>query len=689
VTLELDETVRDYFHRDFDPETIAWVFDREALDSLAGSLYTADRVVMDLENTGLAEHAWLGGPLNGGYPARIVLASLTVPQPDDAGDPTTWVVPLSHPESPWSGRWRRIMREIAVNLVEADKPLENHNLKYDGRWVFAHTGIDLTHLYAWDTQMSSHAQDENRSNKLKDVVPATFGVERWDDHDLTTPGAAEKVPLFELGTYAARDTYWAWRLGEHDRNTMMIDGEHEQPETPEEIEVARLGRLMGWCSVPTVATLGAIEQRGMVLDTDWVHRELKEREDGYRAAFEQLAPRYTKRRDGTPLDPGDASFAPTSLWFRAWTEAAVDAGDLQVAALTPNGKPQWSKSVLKRQARRGSPVAQLLLDYRGDAKKAEFLHAWLNSVTQNGTVHTTYNAGSVVTGRLSSSDPNLQQVTQVLKMAYVPRPGYVFADLDYSQIEMRAAAHISGCISMLEAFRRGDDLHRMLAQRIVQNREDHRASDERRERRLIMLEDVTAEERQGGKSANFGLLYGLGPYGFREYAEDVYDVVMTLEEATAAHRAFFEMWEGIADWHARTVHRLHQTGQVVSPLGRVRRLPGVWDANEKLVQYCERAAINSPVQGFASDLMQMAAASIEGNLPGHDAVKGVRLVGTVHDSILAEVPEDTWQESALACRERMLGVADVIKKLDCNLAVPLAADVKVGTRWGLSDVGSL
>jgi DNA polymerase-1 len=663
-----------FFKRDFDPATMAWVLDRSALDMLIEAISTASEVIIDLENTGLAEHAWLNGPLNGGYPARIVLASLTIPQADDAGDPTTWVVPLSHPDSPWLGRWRRVMREIAVALAQARVALWNHNLKYDARWIYAHAGVDLTPLIMWDTQIASHLLEENRSNKLKDVVPATFGVTRWDDHDLTTPGAAERVPMFDLGAYAARDTYWVWRLGTYHRQLMYLDGTQDDPETSEDVEVARLGRLATWCAMPTVATLGVIEQRGMLLDTDWVSSELTMHTHEASELYEELAQMYTVRSDGSRLDPADASFAPTSHYFRDWAQAAVDAGDLQVAELTPSGKARWSKGVLKRQARKGSGVAQALLDYRGHTKKCEFLSSWLNCVTPQGTVHTTYNAGSVVTGRLSSSDPNLQQVTAVLKPAYIPRPGYVFADLDYSQIEMRGAAFIADCQPMKEAFRRGDDLHRMLAQVI---------------NGLPNLSDVTPEQRQGAKAGNFGLLYGLGPYGFMFYAEDVYDVVMTLEEATVAHRAFFELWEGIAEWHAKTVHRVHQTGQITSPIGRVRRLPGVWDANEKMVQYSERAAINSPVQGFASDLMQMAAASIEGNLPGHDRVPNVRLVGTVHDSILAEVPQDTWEESARACQDRMVGVVDVLKRLDCSFDIPLVADVKVGTRWGLKDVGEL
>lgn len=648
----------------FDPETVTWVLDEESLEHLCGALASTTEVFVDLETTGLDEHATREGPTNGGIAARVVLASFTLPQEGDAGDPTTWVLPLSHPESPFSGKWRRVLRRTCVTIRDNDRSVSNQNMKFDSRWIKAACGVDLSHLILWDTQISSHLLDENASTKLKERAPATFEVRRWDDFDLTYPGAAEQVPMFDLGIYAARDTYWTWRLAQNHRSRMFLLDDGDEPQGPDEVEDARLGRLAVWVAMPTVATLTAAEQRGMCLDTEWVKRELAEHD----WARDGLETRLVKRYPW--LEQENVSFAATSNWFRAWADAAVAAGDLTVAELTPSGKPRWSKGVLTRQARTGSQAAKDLLDYRGHTKKAEYLRSWLNYVTPEGRIHTTYHAGRVVTGRLSSSDPNMQQVTAALKGAFVPSPGYYFADFDYSQIEMRVAAHVSRCQPMIEAFRHGEDLHRLLASRITGK----------------PPEEITAEERQKGKSANFGLLYGMGPYGFREYAEDVYGVVLSLEEAVVIHRAFFEMWDGIADWHAQAVHRARQTGQVVSPIGRVRRVPDIWDGNESVAGYAERAAINSPVQGFASDLMQMAAARIEGTLPGSPGVGGARIVGTVHDSVLVEVPQEGWKQTVDECRELMTDLNDLLERLGCELDVPLAADVKVGTRWGLDDV---
>jgi len=653
---------------DFDPQTVTWVLNRQDLDHLIEAIGMADEVVCDLETTGLDEHAVAGGKTNGGYPARIVLAAFTLPtNVTREGTPTTWVLPLSHPASPWIGRWRRITREVMLAVRDNNKPLLNANVKFDCRWIKAHAGVDLSRQIVWDTMISSHLLDENHSTRLKTRAAHTFGIPPWDDFDLSAPGAAERVPLGDLGMYAARDTYWTWRLAELHREQMFLAPDlDEGPVGADEVEDARLGRLATWCAIPTTATLTAIEQRGMCLDTDWVHTQLGE----HKAAVKRLTGELVQRYELS----GEPSFAPTSLWFAEWTRRAVKAGDLRIAEMTPTGKPRWSKGVLVRQARRGSDVALDLLALRGHTKKVEYLRSWLGYVSPEGLIHATYNAGRVVTGRLSADSPNMQQVTAELKPAFVPSPGHVFVDLDYSQIELRVAAFISRCVPMLDAFRRGDDLHRLLAQQITGKANPA---------------DVNAGERQAGKSANFGLLYGMSAYGFQMYAETVYGVSFTEAEAVKIRATFFSTWEGILDWHLRCVRLVHRDGQMISPIGRVRRLPSIWDGNAKVVSYAERSAINSPVQGFASDLMQMAAASIEGTLPGVQPVKDARIVATVHDDIVVEVPEDDWESRARACQHRMLTIGDHLVRLDCKLDVPLAVEAKVGTRWGLSDVGVL
>lgn len=906
------------------PGPTSWVLADRDVENLLEQVIASQEVVIDLETTGLIEHATTGGSLNGGVAGRVALAALTLPMPDESGEwdgiePTTYIWPLSHRDSPFLGTWRPQLTRLCQVILEHEKPLNNQNMKFDARWLYAMTGVDLSHLIVWDTEVSSSLLDETRSRKLKERAPETFDVPRWDDDmDFTKPGAAERADLMLLGEYGARDTYWTWRLAQNHREQMYLIPSQEPPYSGDDVRHARLGQIATWVSMPTVASMTAVEQRGFMLDTEWTKQRLDEEETTARDLLADMASRFNI--EGTP------STAPTSHWFGAWTQAAVDEDQLRVIEITPNGKPSWSKRSLRKQAAQGNELAQLVLDQRGATKRAEYLRSWLGRQVAAGSIHAKYNIGSVATGRLSSSEPNMQQVTSSLKPAFIPRPGYLIAELDYclegsmrvltsdlrwvaadqlkvgekvigfpekvgkgagrthtyeeaevtslrtirrpsvilimedgrqlrcsaehrwlsfgqgkghprrwveaqhlqpgdiiptltepweepdpvdaaylrgfldgegwvsqtvtgwgqlpgavrdevvaaserlgiswrqsnhlnsgveqhivttmseslrilgmirphrllpkarqvwegrqtygkyntgarvaqvipageqnviavgtstktmvvegflshnSQIELRVAAFISRSQPMIEAYQRGDDLHRIIAANTVNMRLKAEGAP------LITPADVTGEQRQGGKASNFGLLYGQEPYGFRLYAEDVYGVVMTEHEAVQAHTAFFDTWTGLREWHLDVMRRVRRDGYIVSPLGRIRRLPGIWDGYDKTVRHAENAAINSPVQGMASDMMQMSIASILGYLPGSQKVSGAHPIATVHDSIVLEVRESDWQSIVEEAKERMQTVDRYLSKLDVDFDVPLQADATVGTRWGLGDV---
>lgn len=669
---------------DFNPtRDLSLVMDARRLRELLADLADPElqTVVLDLETTGLAPRSYRGGPLNGGVAAAVVLAAITLPPVEGSIHPRTYAIPLYHPHSPWQGRWRGVLKKIMCTIRgNTWVGLVNHNVKFDAGYVYATTGVDVSAKIVWDTAVAGHLQDENRSNRLKDLVPTIFGVPRWDDVDLTYPGAALDAVLVDLALYAARDTYWTYRLYRHQVAELYQDPDAdpgEGPETSDEIVSARLGSLATWCAMPTASSLTAIEQRGMRLDLEWVRERIETEEltrDGAYAALVAMYAEVAHPETGTTLDADDASFAPTSIWFQRWADLAVLAGDLRVERLTPGGKAQWSKAVLGRQAAAGSVAAEQLLTYRGAVKRLEYLRSWLDYRSPvTSRVHPRYNLGSVVTGRLSSSEPNAQQITSALKPAFVPGPGRVIIEADYSQIELRVAAYISRCAPMLDAFRRGDDLHRLLAARISGK----------------APEDVTKAERQKGKSANFGLLYGMGAVGFQAYAQDAYGVVMTPDEAALIHATYFEMWDGLRGWHARAIRNAYQDGEVRSPIGRVRRLPNIYSADPGTAARAERAAINSPVQGFASDCMQIAAASIQGRLPASVPVRGAEIIATIHDSIVIEAPADDWQRVRDECVERMtVQVPEVLERLGCIFDVPLVVDTTTGTRWGTGDIDS-
>ena len=661
---------------------ITWVWGKEDLKALVTAIHSASEVVMDLETTGLDEYAEAGGDTNGGYPARIVLAAITLPDSErtaagaydwrtfDGEQPMTYLVPLSHPASPLLGSWRKVMAIIGREINRSGKPFVNANIKFDARWVFAQTGVDLSDRIEWDTTVSSQLVDTEARTRLKIRAARDFGIEEWDDFDLGTPGAAEKVDLIQLGEYAARDTYYTWKIEEEHRDQMFLTGD-EEPFDSDDIQMARLGKVATYVAMPTVRTLTKVEQRGFLLDVDWVHAKIEEMDALRLKACEDILGLYGTAPAPAPAKDG-VTTAATSKWFQGFVAQAIEAGDLRVTARTDSGNAQWNKAVLIAQQRQGSPAADALLRHRDATKTLEFLRSWLELRDPNNVIHATYNVGFVKTGRLSSSNPNVQQISARLKPAFIPRPGHVLLDLDYSQVELRVAAFISRSQPMIEAFQRGDDLHRLLAAKIAGK----------------APEDVTSMERKRAKAGNFGLLYGMSPGGFQAYAATAYDVSLTLAEAQAVHSAFFEMWEGMRQWHERSKRRAYERGYVTSPIGRTQWLSDLYSKSSFKASHAERNALNSPVQGFGSDLMQMAAASIMGTLPGYPLprVEGAHVVATVHDEICIEVPEDRWQEILVECKRRMEDVNTFLRPLDCQMDVPIVAGPSAGTRWGVHDL---
>lgn len=661
---------------------ITWVWGKEDLKALVKAIHESSEVVMDLETTGLDEYAEAGGDTNGGYPARIVLAAITLPDEEltasgaydwrrfDGEQPMTYLVPLSHPASPLLGSWRKVMAIIGREISRSGRPFVNANIKFDARWVFSQTGVDLSDRIEWDTTVSSQLVDTEARTRLKIRAARDFGIEEWDDFDLSTPGAAERVDLIQLGEYAARDTYYTWKIEQEHRDQMFLAGD-EEPFDSDDIQMARLGKVATYVAMPTVRTLTKVEQRGFLLDVDWVHAKIEEMDALRLKACEDILGLYGTAPAPAPAKDG-VTTAATSKWFQGFVAQAIEAGDLRVTARTDSGNAQWNKAVLIAQQRQGSPAADALLRHRDATKTLEFLRSWLELKDPNNVIHATYNVGFVKTGRLSSSNPNVQQISARLKPAFIPRPGHVLLDLDYSQVELRVAAFISRSQPMIEAFQRGDDLHRLLAAKIAGK----------------APEEVTSMERKRAKAGNFGLLYGMSPGGFQAYAATAYDVSLTLAEAQAVHSAFFEMWDGMRQWHERSKRRAYERGYVTSPIGRTQWLSDLYSKSSFKSSHAERNALNSPVQGFGSDLMQMAAASIMGTLPSYPLprVEGAHVVATVHDEICIEVPEDRWQEILVECKRRMEDVNTFLRPLDCQMDVPIVAGPSAGTRWGVHDL---
>jgi DNA polymerase-1 len=271
-------------------------------------------------------------------------------------------------------------------------------------------------------------------------------------------------------------------------------------------------------------------------------------------------------------------------------------------------------------------------------------------------VHATFNQTGTATGRLSSSDPNLQNVpirTELgkrIRSAFVAEPGNVLVSADYSQIEMRVLAHLSGDEQLAEAFRRGEDIHASTAAAIL--RKD--------------IVDVKPEDRRLAKVVNYGLVYGMGDYGLSSRAE------IPIEQARAFLDEYMARFAGVARWRDQTIEQAKQCGYVRTISGRVRPTPGIADANRAVAEATKRYAINAPVQGSAADIIKSAMLRLEERLSGGGF--GIGMILQVHDELVFEVPESKLEEAREMIRTEMENT--------WKLTVPLVAETGAGRSWG-------
>ena len=323
---------------------------------------------------------------------------------------------------------------------------------------------------------------------------------------------------------------------------------------------------------------------------------------------------------------------------------------------TASGAPSTDEEVLEKLAL-DYPLPKALLEHRGLAKlKSTYcdkLPASINPTT--GRVHTSYGQAVAVTGRLSSSEPNLQNIpirTQEgrrIREAFIASPGSQILSADYSQIELRIMAHISGDEGLLAAFAAGEDIHRATASEVFG----------------VPLGEVSAEQRRYAKVINFGLIYGMSAFGLAAN--------LGIERDTAKHfiDRYFTRYPGVARYMERTRAQAKQHGYVETVFGRRLWLAEINSPNGPRRQAAERAAINAPMQGTAADLIKLAMIAVSGWL--HAQNRQTRLVMQVHDELVFEVPAAELEEVRARVPELMCGVAE--------LRIPLVADVGSGANW--------
>jgi DNA polymerase-1 len=335
-------------------------------------------------------------------------------------------------------------------------------------------------------------------------------------------------------------------------------------------------------------------------------------------------------------------------------EILFERQKLPVKKKTPSGQPSTDEDVLAELAL-DYPLPKLLLEYRGLAKLKSTYTDKLPRMVQPGTgrVHTTYSQAVAVTGRLASNDPNLQNIPirtpqgRRIREAFVAPAGCKIVSADYSQIELRIMAHLSGDPGLCHAFAHGHDVHRATAAEVFG----------------LALDKVSPDERRIAKVINFGLIYGMSAFGLAQN--------LGIERATAQAYidSYFSRYQGVKRYMDETRDRARAQGYVETVFGRRLWLPEIKSANPQRRAGAERAAINAPMQGTAADLIKLAMIAVQGWLDK----ERLKLIMQVHDELVLEVPENELAEAKERLRDLMQGVA--------TLEVPLIVDVGVGDNW--------
>ncbi|WP_018151258.1 DNA polymerase I [Leeia oryzae] len=578
---------------------------------------TARLTAVDTETTGLD-----------GMTAQIVGISLSV-TPYEAA-----YLPLGHdyPGAPAQLPLQHVLDTLRPWLEGAQYPKAGQNLKYD-RHIFANYGIHLAGV-AEDSMLQSYVLTSYEPHNMDDLAAKYLDETTIKYEELCGKGAKQipftQVSIDDATNYAAEDADITLRLVQH-----------FQPKLAAEKQLDYVYREL---ELPVADILCRIERNGVLLDSSKLARQSHEL--GARLLeLEQQA--YALA--GQPFNLN----SPKQLQEILFTKLGIPTKDVKKTA---SGGFSTDEEVLQKLAL-DYPLPKLLLENRTLSKlKSTYtdkLPLMVNQTT--GRVHTNYAQAVAVTGRLSSNEPNLQNIPvrttegRRIREAFIAPAGHHLVSADYSQIELRIMAHLSEDAGLLRAFSEGLDVHRATASEVFG----------------VAPADVTSDQRRYAKTINFGLIYGMSAFGLASQLE--------IDRATAQGfiERYFQRYPGVKDYMERTRHAAKDQGYVETVFGRRLWLPEIKAANPMRRQGAERAAINAPMQGTAADLIKLAMIAVDKWIT--DEKLGSKLVMQVHDELVLEVPDAEIDLVKVRLPELMAGVA--------QLRVPLLAEVGVGENW--------
>ena len=523
-----------------------------------------------------------------------------------------------------------VLAKLKPLLENPAAKIVGQHLKYD-RHIFANYGITLRGVVD-DTLLQSYVLEAHQPHELGNLASRHLGLATISYDDVTGKGASrisfEQVAIERASEYAAEDADITLRV----RDALA----------PQIAASDKLAFVYRNIELPVAEILFRMERTGVLLDRNLLAvqsgelgRKMLELEQ---RAYQEAGQPFNL---GSPKQIGDILFTQKGL---------------PVVKKTPGGAPSTDEETLEQLAL-DHPIARAILDYRGMAKlKSTYTDKLPQMVhPRTGRLHTSYSQATAVTGRLASSEPNLQNIPartaegRRIREAFIAPPGHVLVSADYSQIELRIMAHLSDDAGLLTAFAEDRDIHTATAAEVFG----------------VPLEEVNSDQRRMAKVINFGLIYGMSAFGLASQ--------LNLERAAAQAYIdrYFARYPGVADYMQRTRETARSQGYVETVFGRRLYLPEINAKNPQRRQGAERAAINAPMQGTAADLIKLAMIAVQRWLD--DEKLGSRLLLQVHDELILEVPEHELDRVRAELPTHMCNVA--------VLKVPLRVGVGSGANW--------
>ncbi len=613
-TTETDEPVA---RAQLSQEGYVTILDQQTLDQWIGYLKASKVFAFDTETDGLDTLS-----------ANLIGLSFAV----EAGKAAYLPVAHDYLDSPVQLDRNDVLKQLKPLLEDANQLKVGQNLKFD-RGILLQYDIELRGI-AFDTMIESYVLDSvSGRHDMDSLADRYLGHKTVSFEEIAGKGKNQltfnQIALEQAAPYAAEDADVTLQL--------------HQTLWPQIEASAELTRVFNDIDMPLVPILSHIERTGVLIDQGILAAHSKE-----------LAIRLTELENKAH----ELAEEPFNLASTKQLQAILyEKQKLPILKKTPGGAPSTNEEVLAELAL-DYPLPKVILEYRGLAKlKSTYtdkLPLMINP--QSGRVHTSYHQAVTATGRLSSSDPNLQNIPvrndegRRIRQAFIAPKDYCIVAADYSQIELRIMAHLSQDKGLLAAFAAGEDIHRATASEVFGT----------------PLESVTGEQRRSAKAINFGLIYGMSAFGLSRQLN------IPRKESQRYMDLYFERYPGVLDYMERTRTQAAEKGYVETLDGRRLYLPDIKSSNAMRRKAAERAAINAPMQGTAADIIKRAMIRVAEWLAQKDAPRA-RIIMQVHDELVFEIHKDDLDVAKEKIRDLM--------EQSMTLAVPLKVDVGTGENW--------